>query len=219
MVSNFNLNVGLQKLLAAAYILGGPPCSGKSTLAQMLSEQHNLNYYKVDDHQEAHLQRAKPEAQPVMCQYRRRDWNDIWTRPVDTLVSELYEFDKERFPFILDDLNQTEDDRELLVEGAAIWPQFLDGFPLTKSRVIFLIPTPEFQIAHYRQRSWIQPILDACNDPQEAFEHWMKRDAQCGVIVASQANAQEYTTIFVDGNSSLDQLYGQICNQFGLVIE
>lgn len=182
----------------------------------MLTERYNLSYYKVDDNQEAHLQRAKPETQPVMCQYRRQDWNAIWARPVDTLVSELIEFDKERFPFILDDLAQSDDERKLLMEGAAIWPKFLDGFSVTRSHVIFLIPTPEFQIAHYRQRSWIQPILDACFDPQEAFEHWMKRDAQCGVIMTSQARDRGFTTIFVDGSSSLDQLFRQIGKHFGL---
>jgi len=40
----------LQKLFSQAYILGGSPGSGKSTIAEMLSAQYDLCYYKADDH-------------------------------------------------------------------------------------------------------------------------------------------------------------------------
>ncbi len=209
----------LQELLSNAYILGGAPCSGKSTLAQMLAERRGLAYYQVDDHQEEHLQRARPQTQPVMCEYRRRDWNNIWMRPAEALLSDLLAFDTERFPFILQDLAGHEADGSLLVEGAAVWPKFLDGFPLARSHVIFMVPTPEFQTAHYQQRPWIRPILEACTDPRQAFEHWMKRDELFGAAVASQAATRGFTTIWVGGDTSVDQLYGQICIQFGFTDE
>lgn len=31
------------------YILGGSPCSGKSTIAGMLQKEYGFYYYKVDD--------------------------------------------------------------------------------------------------------------------------------------------------------------------------
>ena len=31
------------------YYIGGSPCSGKSTVAEIISEKYNLYYFKVDD--------------------------------------------------------------------------------------------------------------------------------------------------------------------------
>lgn len=31
------------------YYIGGSPCSGKSTIAEILSERYDLYYFKVDD--------------------------------------------------------------------------------------------------------------------------------------------------------------------------
>jgi dephospho-CoA kinase len=61
----------LQALFSHAYILGGSPCSGKSTIAEMLSKRYQLPYYKVDDHDAAHFQRCQPEKQPVMFKYSK----------------------------------------------------------------------------------------------------------------------------------------------------
>ena len=34
------------------YIIGGSPCSGKSTIAEMIAEKYDFNYFKVDDYLE-----------------------------------------------------------------------------------------------------------------------------------------------------------------------
>lgn len=34
------------------YCIGGSPCSGKSTVAEILAKEHNLFYFKVDDNLE-----------------------------------------------------------------------------------------------------------------------------------------------------------------------
>ena len=32
------------------YYIGGSPCRGKSTIAEILSKKYNLHYFKVDDY-------------------------------------------------------------------------------------------------------------------------------------------------------------------------
>ena len=37
------------------YYIGGSPCSGKSTIAEALSEKYNLHYFKVDDYLDRYM--------------------------------------------------------------------------------------------------------------------------------------------------------------------
>jgi len=73
-------NSHLQKLFSQAYILGGSPCSGKSTIAEMLSNQYGFHYYKADDQESEHMSRAQPDSQPIMFQYSKMKWDEIWSQ-------------------------------------------------------------------------------------------------------------------------------------------
>ena len=38
--------------------IGGSPCCGKSSVAEILRDRFGLNYYKCDDHFDRHLQQG-----------------------------------------------------------------------------------------------------------------------------------------------------------------
>ena len=40
------------------FYIGGSPCCGKSTIAEMLAVNHGLEYYKADDHLFDHIRLA-----------------------------------------------------------------------------------------------------------------------------------------------------------------
>ena len=50
--------------LAHVYWIGGSPCAGKSTVADMLGERYGVHVYHVDDHAEDHSARATATDQP-----------------------------------------------------------------------------------------------------------------------------------------------------------
>ena len=37
------------------YYIGGSPCAGKSTIAEILSRKYNLYYFKVDDYLDKYI--------------------------------------------------------------------------------------------------------------------------------------------------------------------
>ena len=39
-----------------------------------------------------------------------------------------------------------------------------------------ITPTPEFQISHYKERSWVSDVLEGCSNKEKAFKKWMNRD-------------------------------------------
>lgn len=209
-------NHHLQKLFSQAYLLGGSPCSGKSSLAEKLAARFGLQYYKVDDLDGAHLQRCQPAQQPVMFKYSKMGWDEIWSQPVAQLVADELAYYRERFPFILDDLLHFDLEQPVLLEGAAFLPELVQPFPLKPQNVVFMVPTPEFQVHYYRQRPWIASILEPCRNPAQAFETWMKRDELFGLEVIRQANHLGFPVIRVDGSVDLQGQFDQVSARFGL---
>jgi hypothetical protein len=89
-------------------------------------------------------------------------------------------------------------------------------YPPAYRNLAYMVPTIEFQLHHYRQRPWIQGILKECRDPQQAFDHWMKRDALFGKEVIRQANAYGFRVILVDGSVDIQAQFQAIQKQFKL---
>jgi len=206
----------LNTKLSLSYVIGGSPCSGKSTIAERLAKEFDLYYYNADAHVLENIKHSTPDAQPTMVQYSKLSWNEIWSRPVEFQVNEEIHFYQELFPFILNDLDAFDDGSPIIMEGAAFLPELLDQRLFNPSRVLFMVPTPDFQISHYRNRPWIQPILKSCDDPKFAFRQWMKRDELFGMEVTRQAVSRGLGVFEVDGAISIEDEYRLIKQKFGL---
>ncbi|MEZ4717017.1 MAG: hypothetical protein R2851_13170 [Caldilineaceae bacterium] len=216
MDTTVELTPDLRRLFSHAYVLGGSPCSGKSTVAARLVARYGLQAYKVDDYQEAHMAHCTSE-QPTMFRYASMSWDDIWMQPVAQQVDDEFAFYRERFTFILQDLAQMDPARPTLLEGVALLPSLMRQCGVDPARVLYMVPTASFQLHHYGQRPWIQGILAQCNDPAQAFANWMARDQQFGREVLRQARACGFPTMVVDGGRSLDVTTAYIASIFGLV--
>jgi adenylate kinase family enzyme len=206
----------IQKRFSQAYILGGSPCSGKSTIAEMLSAQYGFHYYKADDHESEHMQRAHSLQQPIMYRYSKLGWDAIWSQSAKKLCADELTYYCERFPFILEDLDQLASEKPLLLEGAAFLPGLLYEYPVKPENVIFMVPAFEFQVKYYSQRPFIHSILKDCHDPKQAFENWMKRDHLFGLEVIRQAKQYGYPVFVVDGSVTIPEQFEKIKAQFKL---
>ncbi|MCA9921061.1 MAG: hypothetical protein KC421_01750 [Anaerolineales bacterium] len=206
------------------YWLGGSPCSGKSSIAQILAERYDLLVYSCDGRFNHHRSLATPTDQPALHHLGQMSWNDIWMRPVAAQVHSVIEVYREEFPMILADLRTLPSDRPILVEGAALLPELvaqqLQGGQTTTSATpsagVYLIPTPAFQHKLYAQRDWIHGILAQCADPQQAFANWMARDVGFGQWVAETAVSRDFPVIHVDGNQTIAQNAVQVAAHFQL---
>ncbi|MRS02829.1 hypothetical protein EG832_06340, partial [bacterium] len=109
----------LVSIFSKAYIIGGSPCCGKSTLAERLLLDIDLTYFKADDHISNYVLRCTQLEQPTMFHYSNLSWNEIWSKPVEIQVTDEILFYHELFPFILEELLKIEDEKPVLLEGAA----------------------------------------------------------------------------------------------------
>ena len=210
-VHQVDLNVGGHRI----YWLGGSPCAGKSSVADLLAERYGLTVYRCDDAYFRHIQICNPQDQPTLHAITSMSWDEIWMRPVDVQVMAEFEIYREEFPLILDDLRHLPEDRPILVEGAACLPELVAQVGAAQ-QALWFVPTPAFQRRHYSQRGFIQEILAQCRDPQQAWANWMSRDERFGRAVADAAVEREFVVAWVDGRRSIEELTALAAAQYGL---
>jgi 2-phosphoglycerate kinase len=206
----------IQALFRQAYVIGGSPCCGKSTITERLSARLEIQYYKVDDYEFEHLDRCDPEQQPLMARYAQMSWDEIWMRPPTLQVEEEFHYYRERFALILEDLRAYDLSSPILLEGTAYLPELIHRCGVGPGRALYMVPTKEFQLKHYQKRTWIQRILNQCRDPEQAYANWMERDYLFGREILRQAEKFGYRTIEVDGRLGLEEQLEEVRKHFGL---
>jgi 2-phosphoglycerate kinase len=202
--------------LSHVYWIGGASCAGKGTISQALVERFGRRLYDCDEAFEVHEKTVSPEQFPVLHRLSRLSWNDLWMRPVDQQVREELELYYEEWSLILDDLRQLPADRPILAEGNALLPELFDGSGISPARMIWIVPTPEFQRENYARREWVTDILAECDDPEQAWRNWMDRDAGFAAHVMEQARIRGRTIITVDGSEPVETILARVVSQFGL---
>jgi 2-phosphoglycerate kinase len=191
--------------LSNIYWIGGAPCSGKSTIAETLAFKYGFNLFKSDDHMYAHMRLADAQTQPIMAKVAGLSWDEIWTRPVEVQLQDELAFYHEELAMLLDELALYPQGQPILAEGNAWLPDLIDPLHLPPGRIVYIVPTRDFQVGNYAQRGFIQDILSQCANPQAAFENWMERDARFGEVVSRDARQRGLPVILVDGRLSIEE--------------
>ena len=178
------------------YMIGGSPCSGKSTIASLLARQYQLLHIKLDDLVEEMMSQASADSQPI-CLLRQ-------DRNPEEMADEEWRFYEEIFPYVKSYLIKNQD-RPLLVEGAGFLPHLVKELECPASSYLCLTPTADFQKKHYIQREWVPYVLEGTTNPKQAFENWMQRDILFAQMVRKEAVLLGYPSLITDGSQSENQ--------------
>lgn len=194
--------------------LGGSPCAGKSSVAEILAADYGLNYLRLDDKLDSHIQSASPDTQPIMASLCDATCDEIWLMPPTQQTRREIQFYLEEFPLHQQDILQAH--KPLLVEAAALLPCLVAPLISTKQDVLYMVPTAQFQRKHYSQRPWVAEVLRDCSDPEQAFDNWMRRDEQFARWVRRSALFHGLQTIIVDGSYDINAHAQMAVQHFGL---
>ena len=192
------------KNLDNIYWIGGSPCAGKSSIAEVLVKKYGFLYYKCDDHFMRHMEQGVEEQLPTITAFAKMNCDEIWLREVKEQLEAEIEYYKEQFKFILEDIAKYDLNKPLIVEGAALLPECINDLGVPKKNVVYIVPTPEFQLEHYKKREWVSDVLRDCSDPKKAFENWMNRDIAYAERIVKIAKVDGNNLIIVDGEKSIE---------------
>ncbi len=198
------------------YYLGGSPCSGKSTVAEMLAVKYNFLYFKLDERLNEYIEKGKLQDKTYIKRYFSMSPDEIWLRAPAEQNREEMNIYHEIFEYAVSDIKTLPEDKPVIAEGAGFLPELMKKIGVTENEYICITPSKDFQYEKYSQRTWIHDILKDCSDKKLAFENWMERDALFALEVNAKAEELGYRTIIVDGKSSIDRNFMLVEKIFNL---
>lgn len=199
------------------YWIGGAPCCGKSTVADMLVSEFGFRYYKVDNHLDRYLDIGAKKGNKLLKAMKRRDREQTWLgNDIATMVQEEFGYYKYAQKIIDGDLKRQFGGKKVVVEGAAILPEYIKSKGVLEDRYVCMVPTRSFQNKAFENRPWLTRYLGGTTDPDKALSNWLERDAQFAQIVRDEAIENEQNLIIVDGNEPIEAIYAKVKQMFGL---
>ena len=191
------------------YMIGGSPCSGKSTLASLLARKYDLLHIKLDDLVDEMMSQASVASRPICLLRQDRNPEQIWMRNPEEMADEEWRFYEEIFPYVKSCLIKDQD-KALLVEGAGLLPHLIKSLEEPAVSYLCLTPTADFQKKHYKQREWVSYVLEGTSNPEQAFENWMQRDILFAQMVRKEAMELGYPSLIADGSQSEKQTVEEV---------
>jgi 2-phosphoglycerate kinase len=205
--------------LEGVFWLGGSPCSGKSSISEIIASRFGLDVYRVDEAFESQAQRFDPLRHPALTKWSQSSWNQRWMQPVESLVQDVIACYREHFTLVLEDIFSLPKRKSLMVEGTPLLPAQVAGVLSRPSHAIWLSPTADFQIAHYSKRDWVRVVLAQCSEPEVAFHNWMERDIRFAQWIEAEASAAHLSILRVDGNRTIEQNAETVARHFQFLVD
>jgi hypothetical protein len=206
------------RTLGHVYWMGGSPCAGKSSIAELLAHEFGLQIFNVDKaFNQKHRHHLDPRAQPTLHKWVTSPWADLWMQPADVLLTEAKASYAEHFELIVADVSAMRSETQVLIEGTALLPDRVSSLQVAYNRAIWLVPTEGFQRTHYPSRGdWVNQILAQCRDPDLALQNWMDRDVAFAKWVIDRTQALGYRVVEIDGTSSIEAYAALVAQHFQL---
>lgn len=197
------------------YYIGGSPCAGKSSVAEILSQKYGLYYFKVDDFLDRYIQAGAQRGYPICKKIVGMNAEQIWMREPWLQCREEFDIYREIFEFVAADLKKIDWKGSMITEGAAYLPELMKRSGIPGTRYISITPAKEFQIDHYRKREFVPLVLKGCSNEEAAFCNWMERDVLFAQEVRRQCDKENYVSVINDGSMDLDELVNLVAAHFG----
>lgn len=198
--------------------IGGSPCSGKSTVAERISKEYGAYYFKVDDFLDQFIGMAADRGYPACRKAVTMTPDEIWMREPLIQCEDEFLIYQEISEFVFEYLENIAADF-IVTEGAAFTPKVMEKYNTKEyntKEYISIIPAPDFQISHYKEREWVPYVLEGCSDKQQAFDHWMERDILFAERVKSECEEKKIPCITNDGFKTQKELYDIVKELFRL---
>jgi hypothetical protein len=127
--------------------IGGPPASGKTTIATRLARRHGLRLYTADTRTWEHRDRAVRAGNPAAVRWEAVTPRERWetATPDEMLAMSLH---RDRGSMVVDDLRALPRSPLVVAEGTTLPANSVPD----RSRAVWLLPTREFQAAQFEQR-------------------------------------------------------------------
>ena len=172
------------------YFLLGCPCSGKTTVGNILAQKYNMLYFSGDNKRFDYYKYAEKEKHPFMT----KDASDFWSWSLEEMVAWEKGVVSEQTPYILNDLNELSQTNDLILfEG------MLDLAVVSKivpaNQIVYLSVEKSVCEREFFAREDHRGMLDNILNTQDISEEEKQRRIdmrKAAAINAFHVNAKEF---------------------------
>lgn len=178
--------------------IGGPPASGKTTIARRLARKYGLRLYSADTRTWDHRDRAIAGGHAAAIRWESLTPAQRWEQstPEEMLAMSLH---TERGPMVIADL-RTLPDAPLIVAEGSVLPASASAGIAGPSRAVWLLPTAAFQDRYLAERR-------VTGGPAALYR--LQRD-----VIEREAREHAVTILTVDGSRDIAQMAGRVEDLF-----
>jgi 2-phosphoglycerate kinase len=157
--------------------IGGGSGAGKSTIARRLATDHGLRIYDTDAVMADHGTRISNEDAPYLTAFKAMDMNERWVnRDPVTMLETFHWYRGEGFDLIVEDLLELTGEAGVIAEGFRLLPHLVAPMLAAPENAVWLLPTPEFRAAAFRNRDPARDFTQRTGDPERAQSNRAERD-------------------------------------------
>jgi hypothetical protein len=193
--------------------LGGPPCSGKTSISLLLAGRHDLRSYNSDLHTWEHHDRAVERGWAAGRFWEIAAPDERWLAEPDEIVRRTLDANEERCRLMVEDIEALPASPLVVAEGTPLLPWLVAGRVAGPGHAVWLVPTPEFQRARLLERPRVE--FDRTSDPERALENRIAREIAVGALIERDARGRGFSVIRVDGSLGLEAVAGRVEEAFG----
>ena len=198
--------------------IGGPPGTGKTSVARRLAAENDVRVYHADAHTWAHHDRAVARAFPATVRWEAMTLDERWvdTSP-DRMARHSLELNADRFRLMLEDVHSFPPSPLIVVEGTPLLPWLVAEVIAGPSHGVWLLPTPELERALLARRE--TTTFEATSDPARAAENRIRRELLVAEAIARGAHERGLPTLRVDESTDLAAVRDAVAARFRPLLE
>lgn len=192
------------------FVLGGRPCSGKTTLSYYLGKQCKIDVFYLDTFAQTCIKNATAIT-PNIYRWKDSDLVDLLQKEPHILFDEYISFYEEMFPFLEDKLLSINKNK-LIVEASILLPKFIEKLKENfEIKVCYLITTDDFVKENYIKRDYVKNMMSKPNGGV-ALANLLLRDAIFAKYICDELEIFSYPKIDIIKGNDIAQTIKQLRN-------